>query len=302
MEKKIDFRSGKHQYEFINEHIEKDLYINENKNIIVYIDSLPDKEQKKQDNEIWIYIQVESYYILSHLMHYIYDYDFDIVLTFTKHFYEKKNTYKFLPYNKVYWIAPSYELQHNLNLPSLKPINYIIQNKICQVSMICGSKNWATGHQFRRQVWESQEKMIFQKKFMYSKNYGDLKIFDNNEEISHGKNKTELFIDSMFHIAIENNQAIEYFTEKLIDCFVSKTIPIYYGCHNIGDYFNLEGMIIVNNINDINNLNNIICEKFYNDRIHFIEDNYNRVLNNLSFKDQFIQIIENKLNLTIQEK
>ena len=89
MEKKIDFRSGKHQYEFINEHIEKDLYINENKNIIVYIDSLPDKEQKKQDNEIWIYIQVESYYILSHLMHYIYDYDFDIVLTFTKHFYEK---------------------------------------------------------------------------------------------------------------------------------------------------------------------------------------------------------------------
>ena len=42
--------------------------------------------------------------------------------------------------------------------------------------------------------------------------------------------------------------------------------------------------------------------KFYNDRIHFIEDNYNRVLNNLSFKDQFIQIIENKLNLTIQEK
>ena len=61
-------------------------------------------------------------------------------------------------------------------------------------------------------------------------------------------------------------------------------------------------MIIVNDINDINNLNNIICEKFYNDRIHFIEDNYNRVLNNLSFKDQFIQIIENKLNLTIQEK
>ena len=28
MEKKIDFRSGKHQYEFINEHIEKDLYMN----------------------------------------------------------------------------------------------------------------------------------------------------------------------------------------------------------------------------------------------------------------------------------
>ena len=58
-------------------------------------------------------------------------------------------------------------------------------------------------------------------------------------------------------------------------------------------------MIIINDINDIDNLNNILSEEYYNDRLHWIEDNYYRVVNNLSFKDQFIKIIENRLNLTI---
>jgi hypothetical protein len=295
---KIYFKDGINSYPFIDEHIEKDIYIKEDKNIIVYVDSLPKKNVIKKENEIWIYIQVESYYVLSHLMVNIYDFDFDLILTFTEHFYKNKKTIKFLPYNKVYWISPTLELKKNLNLPFLKPINYDIKNKKFQVSMLCGSKNWCPGHKFRRQVWLYQEKFKFKKKFMYSKNHDGLKIFDN-KEINHRKDKTELFIDSMFHIAIENNQAIDYFTEKLIDCFVSKTIPIYYGCPNIGDYFELKGMIIINDINDIDNLNNILSEEYYNDRLHWIEDNYYRVVNNLSFKDQFIKIIENRLNLTI---
>jgi hypothetical protein len=114
--------------------------------------------------------------------------------------------------------------------------------------------------------------------------------------------KTELFIDSMFHITIENNKADDYFTEKLIDCFVSMTIPIYYGCPNIGAYFNIRGMIIINDINDIEYLNNNLSEKFYSDRISYVEENYGRVLDSLSFKEQFINIVENKHNLKIIEK
>ena len=297
---KINFTSdGINRYPFIDEHIEKDIYLKEDKNIIVFVDSLPEKNLVKKENDIWIYIQVESYYILSHKMVYIYDYDFDLILTFTEHFYNKKKTYKFLPYNKVYWIAPTFELQKNLNLPSIEPINYIIKNKKYQISMICGKKNWAPGHKLRRKIWEYQKNMIFPKKFRYSQDYGDLKLFDDNKKISSSKDKTELFIDSMFHIAIENNQATDYFTEKLIDCFVSKTIPIYYGCPNIGDYFELRGMIIINDIDDVKNLNNILSEKYYNDRLHWIEDNYHRVINNSSFKDQFIKIIQDKLNLTV---
>ena len=55
----------------------------------------------------------------------------------------------------------------------------------------------------------------------------------------------------MFHIAIENNKSINFFNENLIDCIISKTIPIYYGCPNIDNYFNINGFIIIDSINDI---------------------------------------------------
>ena len=168
--------------------------------------------------------------------------------------------------------------------------------------MLCGHKNWAPGHQLRRNFWNNQNKIIAPKKFMYSNNKEDLQIFENNQKISHEKDKTELFIDSMFHITIENNKADDYFTEKLIDCFISMTIPIYYGCPNIGDYFNIRGMIIINDINDIEYLNNNLSEKFYSDRISYVEENYGRVLDSLSFKEQFINIVENKHNLKIIER
>lgn len=40
-----------------------------------------------------------------------------------------------------------------------------------------------------------------------------------------------------YSIAIENTSKPDYWTEKISDCFLSYTVPIYYGATNIGDYF-----------------------------------------------------------------
>lgn len=40
-----------------------------------------------------------------------------------------------------------------------------------------------------------------------------------------------------YSIAIENDCKENYFSEKFSDCILSWTIPIYYGCPNIGKYF-----------------------------------------------------------------
>lgn len=40
-----------------------------------------------------------------------------------------------------------------------------------------------------------------------------------------------------YSIAIENTSTDDYFTEKISDCFLSYTIPIYHGCKNISRYF-----------------------------------------------------------------
>jgi hypothetical protein len=78
----------------------------------------------------------------------------------------------------------------------------------------------------------------------------------------------------MFHIAAENSQQRNYFTEKIIDCFASKTIPIYYGCPNIGDWFNMDGIITFNDIKDLEHIFDYIDEDYYNSRQAAIEENY----------------------------
>ena len=48
-----------------------------------------------------------------------------------------------------------------------------------------------------------------------------------------------------YSIAIENTAAPYYFTEKITDCFLAYTIPLYYGCKNIGKYFPEKSFILV---------------------------------------------------------
>ena len=54
-----------------------------------------------------------------------------------------------------------------------------------------------------------------------------------------------------FSLVIENVRKDWWFTEKLLDCFALGVIPIYWGCPDIGRFFDTDGMIIVNNINEI---------------------------------------------------
>jgi hypothetical protein len=47
----------------------------------------------------------------------------------------------------------------------------------------------------------------------------------------------------MFSFAIENCRQPYYMTEKLIDCFITGTVPIYWGADYAIDFFNPDGMI-----------------------------------------------------------
>ena len=40
-----------------------------------------------------------------------------------------------------------------------------------------------------------------------------------------------------YSLAIENNSGPDMWTEKLADCYLAWTLPIYYGCTNLEDYF-----------------------------------------------------------------
>ena len=46
-----------------------------------------------------------------------------------------------------------------------------------------------------------------------------------------------------YSLAIENSCSPDYWTEKIADCFLSWTVPIYYGCTNLEKYFPEESFI-----------------------------------------------------------
>lgn len=110
--------------------------------------------------------------------------------------------------------------------------NFKIEDKKFKLSFIRSNKKNLIGHRFRHEIdnlleMETSFELLFPK-----------------EKI---ETKLPLFQDSMFHLAIENSQQKNYFTEKIVDCFMSFTMPIYWGCPNIGEFFDLDGIIVINN-------------------------------------------------------
>lgn len=173
--------------------------------------------------------------------------------------------------------------------------NYSFPVKEFSVSSLVGSKLMAEGHQLRQKIWYKENKIKnIPTRFFLSGN-GGLGIENYNKNPILGEEKFPLF-DSKFHICIENTKRDNWFTEKIIDCFQTKTIPIYYGCPNIGDWFNTNGIIVVNNVNDIIDACNSITDKTYSEKIKFIEENFEKSKNYCTIIDRFQNKIQQILS------
>jgi hypothetical protein len=157
--------------------------------------------------------------------------------------------------------------------------DYKFPKKEFSVSTIVGGKNFLPGHALRHELWKNRDKIIIQKKFYLSGNAKHSHSFvhfneaDYTDQLVLGASKEPLF-DSMFHIAIENCSIENYFSEKIIDCFQTKTVPIYYGCRNIGNFFNVEGMFIVKSIQEIIHVCNNVSPELYELILPELEQNF----------------------------
>lgn len=95
------------------------------------------------------------------------------------------------------------------------------------------------------------------------------------------ENKIEALRDYRYSIVIENDSNPIMFSEKLIDCFVTGTIPLFYGGAGIEEYFNPDGIIICRTMADFETALNMIHtegEAYYNNRKAVLEENFNKAL------------------------
>jgi hypothetical protein len=144
----------------------------------------------------------------------------------------------------------------------LRPTDKIVlTTKHKFLSMVFSEKNYLSGHNLRHQIHNE---------------YKESKIID-----FYGKSTMPFdyqgtpYSRYKYSIVIENVSKENYFTEKLIDCLLFKTIPIYFGDPEIGRHFNPRGIIKLTNLSHLKEIiKDIKDEKFFISDSVILENQY----------------------------
>jgi hypothetical protein len=135
-----------------------------------------------------------------------------------------------------------------------------------QITYIMSSKIWTAEHRMR---------------FMIMRRFGHLKSIGPFEFYMHRtpprvESKESFFTNAKFHIACENQVMTNMYTEKILDCFRTRTVPIYYGCTNLDKYFNVNGVLQFDTIEKFEYIVNNLTPEYYDRMQPYVEENYQR--------------------------
>jgi len=135
-----------------------------------------------------------------------------------------------------------------------------IHPKSKMVSMIASHKQTTIGHKFRHDIVRNlQHKHKFD---MWGSGY------------RHFNSKNDPLKDYYFSVSIMNSKIDNFFTEVLVDNFRLGTVPIFWGCPNIGEYFDERGIITFDTMEDLDDILSKLTVKDYIDRLDYIKKNF----------------------------
>jgi len=155
-----------------------------------------------------------------------------------------------------------------------------IHPKTKLASMIVSNKRQTSGHRLRHKI---ADHLIDQGNLnvdFFGGRFGNLPQpqaigSETLYSIHHPSNrKIDALKNYMFTICILPCKVDYYFDEKLIDCFLTGTVPIFWGCPSIGKFFDTRGMLIFDTFEEcIDLLKKINTETYYN-MLPYIEENF----------------------------
>lgn len=264
--------------------------------ITLFFDVIPSKEQLSLSPRNYLVLHEPNELfglhdtIISHAS------KFDAIFTYSK------KLLKLLP-NAIYF--------HSNSLISTQDKKYYnsfkTKEKQFEVSFLCGTTNWAEGHKLRQRIYKFKTKIEIPKKWFYV-----LEDFDISKQVRPGYNhyskdishipdgeaaehygKRFLYDDPMFHIAVENCKIDNWFTEKISQAFVTKTLPIYWGCENLKEKgYDERGIIRFTDENHLLEIVNNLTPEDYYKRLPYINYNYKVSLKE-TFRVQLSNILDN---------
>jgi hypothetical protein len=225
-------------------------------NFSLFVDKTPQSQEELSDLNILALFEPNEYFGLhdwaiqnKHL--------FSVIITWSDKVLNNCENAIFLPFGTTWLSKEQYEKNYN---------------KTFQVSHVRGNLLKTCGHILRHEYHSRTNELTIP-----HKSWEVAGIREKMESCAEAK--IELFGDAQYGVIIENTSHRGYFTEKIMEMFLLKVIPVYWGCSNIGDFFNEKGIITFSNVDDLIYKLNNLDENHYNNIKEIIDENYNKALN-----------------------
>ena len=197
---------------------------------------------------------------------------YDLIFTYDEDLLKRGSKYVFLP----------------PDISILDEKYYKIHPKNKLISMVYSDKKQLPGHKLRFVI---AEKLI--PKIGFSEK---IDLFGTGTGVFL-EDKGHACVDYMFQIAIENSKVKNYYCDKILDCFVTGTIPIYWGCPNIGDFFDERGIITFETAAELRDILLSIDEKKYLSMLEYAKINFEKALKCQKIDDYLFKKVKEKLNI-----
>ena len=226
------------------------------------------------------------------------------VICFPREPYQKKNWInlhlcKGFTYDNIIHVVTNPQFL-NKNYDFLINLKYNNHQHKKKLSAIISNKNFNSSYQLRREFLINLSKKYPSLCDIYGsgwnnelgKSYkGKLDCYHNT--INSNNTKFNGLINYKYSICIENCSRKNYFSEKFTDAILCWTIPIYYGCTNILDYFPKDSyyLIDIKDKNCLDKIKNIIEKPITNINIKALEESRLLILN----KYNIWNMIENNI-------
>jgi hypothetical protein len=172
---------------------------------------------------------------------------FDLILSYDNRILELPNAQEFCPVGS--WINPD-----------------IVLDKQDQITYLMSSKIYTNAQRMR---------FVIMRRYGHVKHIGPFEFFMHRSP-PRVPSKEPFYVRAKFNIACENQIIPNMYTEKLLDCFVTRTVPIYYGCTNLERYFDTRGVIQFWTIEQLEHILATLTPDDYESRLPYIEANYQR--------------------------
>ena len=161
---------------------------------------------------------------------------------------------------------------------------YEEQNKSKNCSHIYSDKKILEGHRLRHDIAYQIKSAGYDVDF-YGKGCNPI------------ERKADALLPYRFSISVENNRATNYHTEKILDCFACRTIPVYWGDPSIFNYFDSNGIILFESTSDLMDILPNLDNNLYEKMRPAIEKNYQKCLDYYSIDNIVAEILERKFSL-----